>query len=206
MESRSNKKEIFGRKNFIQKCLINYSFDYNMTVYTEKFLLQPAGLNLDAKSWLVYKTDQFVGSCFGDYMNMWMGVECLPLLYHYHMCNEFTTFDPFDLEELLFPIGDYQVCFDIKIFTLSPACGSSSISPIAGVFGKYLRKSVTNKCMALVSNLDELNRYKTFPNSSIVGSPMLGVFPWTDAYPRMRHLHAVECECICNNVKFQLNF
>lgn len=146
-----------------------------MTVYTEKFLLQPAGLNLHAKSWLVYKTDQFVASCFGDYLNVWMGVECLPLLYHYHMCKEFTTFDPFDLEELLFPIGDNQVCFDIKIFSLSPACGPGSISPIVGfvefrwcvfAFVSLLRlvrvanlMHMLNNLLHLLSNADTVRVY-----------------------------------------------
>nr|KAJ0206442.1 hypothetical protein LSAT_V11C500228890 [Lactuca sativa] len=55
----------------------------------------------------------FWQSCFGDYLNMPMGIECHPLLCHYLMCKEVTTFDP-----LLFPIGDYQVCFDRKAFCL----------------------------------------------------------------------------------------
>nr|KAJ0203728.1 hypothetical protein LSAT_V11C500265210 [Lactuca sativa] len=38
--------------------------------------------------------------------------------------------------------------------------------------------------------------FNTFPNSSIVGSPILGVIPWTVAYPRMRRLHALDCERI----------
>nr|KAJ0207998.1 hypothetical protein LSAT_V11C500236840 [Lactuca sativa] len=34
------------------------------------------------------------------------------------MCKEATTFDPVDLEEILFSIGDYRLCFDRKAFCL----------------------------------------------------------------------------------------
>nr|KAJ0191856.1 hypothetical protein LSAT_V11C800419220 [Lactuca sativa] len=46
------------------------------------------------------------------------GAKCQLLLCHYLMCKEATTFDPVDLEELLIPIGDYRVCFDMKSFYL----------------------------------------------------------------------------------------
>ena len=58
----------------------------------------------------------FRQSYFGDYMNMSMAIECRPLLCNYLMCKDFTTFDPVYLQELLFPIGDYRVCFDKKAF------------------------------------------------------------------------------------------
>nr|KAJ0204337.1 hypothetical protein LSAT_V11C500295380 [Lactuca sativa] len=60
----------------------------------------------------------FRQSCFDNYVNMPMCVECQLLLCHHLMCNEVTTFDPVDLEELLFPFGDYHVCFDRKAFCL----------------------------------------------------------------------------------------
>nr|KAJ0184753.1 hypothetical protein LSAT_V11C900477130 [Lactuca sativa] len=78
-----------------------------------------------------------------------MGVKCHHLLCHYLMCKEFTSFDPVDLEELLFSVGDYQIWI-----------------------------------------------METFPNNSIVGSPIPGVIPQAIAYPRMRRLHVAECECI----------
>nr|KAJ0195118.1 hypothetical protein LSAT_V11C700345810 [Lactuca sativa] len=62
--------------------------------------------------------DMFRHSCFGDYVNILMGVEYHHLLCHYLTCKEFTTFDPVDLQELLFPGGDYRVCFDRKTFFL----------------------------------------------------------------------------------------
>nr|KAJ0186814.1 hypothetical protein LSAT_V11C900479840 [Lactuca sativa] len=49
---------------------------------------------------------------------MSMGVKCHPLLCHYLMCKEVTTFDPANLEELLFPVGDYLVCFNRKSLCL----------------------------------------------------------------------------------------
>nr|KAJ0193451.1 hypothetical protein LSAT_V11C800417230 [Lactuca sativa] len=60
----------------------------------------------------------FRQSCFGDYVSMPIGFECHHLLCHYIMCKEVTTFDPVDLEELLFSVGDYWVCFDMKAFSL----------------------------------------------------------------------------------------
>nr|KAJ0215744.1 hypothetical protein LSAT_V11C300131390 [Lactuca sativa] len=51
-------------------------------------------------------------------VHMPTGVECHPLLCHYLMCKEATIFDPVDLEEILFPVGDYRVCFDRKAFYL----------------------------------------------------------------------------------------
>ncbi|CAI9275352.1 unnamed protein product [Lactuca saligna] len=38
--------------------------------------------------------------------------------------------------------------------------------------------------------------FETFPNSSIASSHLTGVIPRTSAYPRMRRLHAPDCECI----------
>nr|KAJ0211343.1 hypothetical protein LSAT_V11C400167680 [Lactuca sativa] len=38
--------------------------------------------------------------------------------------------------------------------------------------------------------------FETFPKSSIIGSPIPGVIPRAVAYPRMRCLHAPDCECI----------
>lgn len=70
-------------------------------------------------------------SCFGDYVNMLMGLECYSLLCHYLMWKEFTIFPRFDLQELLFPVHDYRVCFDRKAFCL-----------ITGLwFGDYFRPS-----------------------------------------------------------------
>ncbi|XP_023766682.1 uncharacterized protein LOC111915237 [Lactuca sativa] len=60
----------------------------------------------------------FRQSCFGDYVNMPMGIECHPLLCHYLMCKEFTTFDPIDIKAFIFPVSDYHVCFDRKALCL----------------------------------------------------------------------------------------
>nr|KAJ0214811.1 hypothetical protein LSAT_V11C400189970 [Lactuca sativa] len=72
----------------------------------------------DLPNRLVY-VEMFRKSCFGDYVHKLMGVECHPLLCHYLKCKEVTTFDPVDLEELLFLVGDYRVCFDRKTFCLA---------------------------------------------------------------------------------------
>lgn len=61
----------------------------------------------------------FRASCFVVYVNMSMWVEFHMLLCHYHMCKETTTYPHVDLEELLFPIGDYWVCFDKRAFCLT---------------------------------------------------------------------------------------
>nr|KAJ0187627.1 hypothetical protein LSAT_V11C900480980 [Lactuca sativa] len=62
----------------------------------------------------------FRQSFFGDYVNMRMGIKCHPLLCHYLMCKEFTTFDHIDLQELLFPFGRHS--------SWSPSCSLGIIS------------------------------------------------------------------------------
>lgn len=60
----------------------------------------------------------FRASCFGAYVNMLMSVKCHPLLSHYLMCKEYTTYHRGDLKKLLFLVHDYHVCFDMKAFCL----------------------------------------------------------------------------------------
>nr|KAJ0220835.1 hypothetical protein LSAT_V11C200071540 [Lactuca sativa] len=133
----------------------------------------------------------FRQSCFGDYVNMLMGVECHPLLCHYLMFKEVTTFDPIDLKELLFPVGDYQVCFDKKAFCF-----------VTGLrFGDYFHPSSSfaefrERVFPFVSISRSIWILKTFPNNSIVGSPISGVILRAVTYPRMRCLHAFHCQRI----------
>nr|KAJ0224544.1 hypothetical protein LSAT_V11C100026680 [Lactuca sativa] len=75
----------------------------------------------------------FRQSCFGDYVNMPMGVERHPLLYHYIMFKEANTFDLVDLEELLFPIGNYRI-WVLETFSNSSIDGS----PISGVIPRSI--------------------------------------------------------------------
>nr|KAJ0219274.1 hypothetical protein LSAT_V11C300135420 [Lactuca sativa] len=51
----------------------------------------------------------FRQSCFGDSVHKPTTVECHLLLCHYLMCKDATTFDPVDLEELLFPDSIFLV-------------------------------------------------------------------------------------------------
>ncbi|CAI9291306.1 unnamed protein product [Lactuca saligna] len=129
------------------------------------------------KSWLVYKTEQFVRLCFGGYVNITMGVKCHNLLCHYLMCKEYTTLTPPDLHELLFLVHDYLVCFNRKAFCLiiglwfrkyfprvlilhsSEKHAFSFVSLSRLVRMADLMHSVTNELLAIVSNLDEFNRY-----------------------------------------------
>lgn len=53
---------------------------------------------------------------FGAYVNMSMGVECHPLLSHYLMCKEATTYHRVLLKELLFQLHNYLVYFDRRSF------------------------------------------------------------------------------------------
>nr|KAJ0210926.1 hypothetical protein LSAT_V11C400189790 [Lactuca sativa] len=228
----------------------------------------------------------FWQSCIGDYVHMLTGIECHPFLCHYLMCKEATTFDPVDLEELLFLVGDYQVCFDRKAFCLVtglrfgdyfhpssnfsafkehvfpfvPLSCSVSMDDLTNVFNnslyqlsnedvvrvsllymleqgfseKYPRQPVTNERMALVRTVfDKIEDHldpnsarigsrhtytlqgfvyaikiwilETFPNNSIVGSPIPGVIPRVISYPRMRRLHAPNCECILEVTNRPLN-
>nr|KAJ0218569.1 hypothetical protein LSAT_V11C300105270 [Lactuca sativa] len=194
------------------------------------------------------------------------GVECHPLPCHYLMCKEDTTFDPIDLEELLFPIGDYQVYFDRKalclvndlrfgdyfhlssdfavfrdrVFPFVPLLRSVSIEDLVRVsllymleqwfLWKYQRRYLWGRLIwdftykQLHTLFDEIEDhlnpnatrigsrhtytlqgfvyaikiwiFETFTNSSIVGSPIPGVIHRAVAYPRMRHLHAPDCERI----------
>lgn len=92
--------------------------------------------------------------CFGDYVNMQMGVECHPLRFHYLMCKKFNTFDQFDLQELLFPVDDYQVWFNRKALCLVPDLRfgeySPPPSPISGF--RRVQKMRVPICIAFTFN------------------------------------------------------
>lgn len=88
-------KHIFKSGTY-NKCPINDSFDCSMSEHMKRLWLQPVDLNSDGKSWPSYNTYHFVrpcvrSSCFGDYVNMLMGVKCHPLLCQYLICKH-TTF------------------------------------------------------------------------------------------------------------------
>nr|KAJ0186405.1 hypothetical protein LSAT_V11C900470260 [Lactuca sativa] len=207
----------------------------------------------------------FWQSCFGDYVNMPMGMRCHNLLCHYLMCKEATTFDLVDLKELLFPVGGYRVCFDKKAFWLvtglrfrdyfHPSSGFAAfrehgfhlsrfhiqrgeslpaVYARVRIFGeipstsKYVLGVLKEEDVALRSLELEASLWiwdhcllrkpqkvphmiaegegvivhlltcilETFPSNSIIGSPILGVIPRAVAYPRMRPLHAPDCQSI----------
>ena len=60
----------------------------------------------------------FRTSCFSAYVNILISIEFHPVLCHYLMCKKYTTFPLVDLHEFIFPVHDYQVCFDRKFFCL----------------------------------------------------------------------------------------
>nr|KAJ0202118.1 hypothetical protein LSAT_V11C600302360 [Lactuca sativa] len=108
------------------------------------------------------------------------------------MCKEVNTFDPVDQEELLFLVCDYRVCFDkypwgrlIWDFTYKHMCTmfdkiEDHLNPNAPRVGS--RHTYTLNLSMHLSIID--------------GSHIPGVIPRAVAYPRMRRLHAPDCQCI----------
>nr|KAJ0201107.1 hypothetical protein LSAT_V11C600330700 [Lactuca sativa] len=96
------------------------------------------------------------------------------------MSKECTTFNLVDLQELLFPVDNYRVCFDRKALCL--------VTDLR--FGEYFHP------VLILESSDNIWIMETFPNSSIIGFPMPGVIHQAVAYPRMRHMHVVECKRI----------
>nr|KAJ0203492.1 hypothetical protein LSAT_V11C500246710 [Lactuca sativa] len=107
----------------------------------------------------------FRQSCFGDYVNMLMGVECHPLLCHYLMCKKFTTlmhsgFAEFREHVFLFvplscsvSVADLMHVFNNLLHQLS----NEDVVRVSlmymleqGFLGEYPRQPVTNEHMTLV--------------------------------------------------------
>nr|KAJ0202641.1 hypothetical protein LSAT_V11C500277310 [Lactuca sativa] len=89
--------------------------------------------------------------------------------------------------------GDYFhpssgfAAFRERVFPFVPLSRSVSMDDLTNVFNNSLHQ---------LRNEDMIWIFETFPNSSIVGSLISGVIPQAVAYPRMRRLHAPDCERI----------
>nr|KAJ0187155.1 hypothetical protein LSAT_V11C900456000 [Lactuca sativa] len=152
----------------MQKSLTNNAFDCSTIQHTQQLLLQLVDLNLGAKSWRTYKTDQFVRRCLGNHVLVIIctcqRVSNVTLYYIIILCARNSPKRAF--------ISGWRLsgCFDMKHSTWSLACAfrecvfpfvsfpcSVSMDDLTNVFNNSLHQ-LSNEDVVRVSLLNMLEQ------------------------------------------------